>query len=84
MREFLSQTNDLSSYCCLTDGGHFDNTGLYSLVQRGCRHIVVVDCGADPAPPSFEDLGDALDDVASTLVQRSIWSWTRSSPPLRE
>jgi len=60
MREFLSETNDLGSYCCLTDGGHFDNTGLYSLVQRGCRHIVVVDCGADPAPPSFEDLGDAL------------------------
>jgi hypothetical protein len=60
MREFLSQTNDLSSYCYLTDGGHFDNTGLYALVQRGCRYIVVVDCGADPKPPAFEDLGDAL------------------------
>jgi hypothetical protein len=60
MREFLSQTTDLSSFCYLTDGGHFDNTGLYSLVQRGCRHIVVVDCGADPKPPRFEDLGDAL------------------------
>src|SRR5205085_9632365 len=33
MREFLSQTTDLSSYCYLTDGGHFDNTGLYSLVE---------------------------------------------------
>lgn len=60
MREFLSQTNDLSSYCYLTDGGHFDNTGLYSLVQRGCRNVLVVDCGADPAPPAFHDLGDAL------------------------
>ena len=59
LREFLSQTNDLSLYCYLTDGGHFDNTGLYSLVQRGCRHIVFVDCGADPEP-CFSDLGDAI------------------------
>jgi hypothetical protein len=59
LREFLSQTNDLSSYCYLTDGGHFDNTGLYSLVERGCRYIVMADCGADPQP-CFQDLGDAI------------------------
>lgn len=59
LREFLSQTNDLSSYCYLTDGGHFDNTGLYSLVERGCRFIVMIDCAADPKP-CFQDLGDAI------------------------
>lgn len=59
LREFLSQTNDLSVYCYLTDGGHFDNTGLYSLVQRGCRQILFVDCGADPRP-CFSDLGEAI------------------------
>jgi hypothetical protein len=59
LREFLSQTNDLSSYCYLTDGGHFDNTGVYSLVQRGCRSILLVDCGADPTP-CFEDVGDMV------------------------
>ncbi len=59
LREFLSQTHDLSSFCYLTDGGHFDNTGLYALVERGCRYIVVVDCGADPSP-CFADLGDAI------------------------
>ena len=59
MREFLSQTNDLSPYCYLTDGGHFDNTGLYSLVERGCRFIVVADCGADPKP-CFQDIGDVI------------------------
>jgi hypothetical protein len=57
--EMFSQTNDLNSYCYLTDGGHFDNTGLYALVERGCRFIVVVDNGADPGP-RFEDLGDAV------------------------
>lgn len=59
LREFLSQTNDLGPYCYLTDGGHFDNTGLYSLVQRGCRQILFVDCGADPEP-CFADVGDAI------------------------
>jgi hypothetical protein len=59
LREFLSQTNDLGSYCYLTDGGHFDNTGLYSLVERGCRFIIISDNGADPLP-CFEDLGDAI------------------------
>ena len=59
LSECLSQTNDLGSYCYLTDGGHFDNTGLYALVERGCRYIVVVDCGADPQP-AFSDIGDAV------------------------
>ena len=59
LSEALSQTTDLSTYCYLTDGGHFDNTGLYSLVERGCRYIVLLDCGAD-AGPCFADLGDAI------------------------
>ena len=59
LRESLSQTNDVGAYCYLTDGGHFDNTGLYSLVERGCRFIVLVDNGADPAP-CFEDMGNAI------------------------
>jgi len=59
LREFLSQTNDLSSYCYLTDGGHFDNLGIYSLVERGCRYIVVVDAVADPEP-CFSDLGNSI------------------------
>lgn len=32
----------------LTDGGHFDNLGLYELVRRQCRRIIVCDAGADP------------------------------------
>jgi hypothetical protein len=57
--ESLSQTTEVTSYCYLTDGGHFDNTGVYALVERGCRFIVLVDNGADPGP-SFEDLGEAI------------------------
>jgi hypothetical protein len=40
-------------------GGHFDNTGLYALVERGCRYIVICDCGADPRL-GFNDIGVAI------------------------
>ncbi|MEX2571701.1 MAG: patatin-like phospholipase family protein [Gemmatimonadota bacterium] len=59
LREFLSQTDDLAPYCSLSDGGHFDNSGLYALVARGCRYVVFSDCGADPLP-CFEDIGNAI------------------------
>jgi hypothetical protein len=59
LREAFSQTTDVATYCYLTDGGHFDNTGLYALVERGCRNIVLVDCGADPSW-CMSDLGEAV------------------------
>jgi hypothetical protein len=59
LRETLSNTGQIGTYCYLTDGGHFDNTGLYALVERGCRYIVVCDCGADPTLV-FEDIGVAI------------------------
>lgn len=31
-----------------SDGGHFDNTGIYALLKRRPRLIVAADCGADP------------------------------------
>lgn len=35
-------------YCFVTDGGHYDNLGLESLLERRCRVIIVSDAGADP------------------------------------
>jgi len=32
----------------LTDGGHFENTGIYELIRRRVPLIISVDCGADP------------------------------------
>ncbi|MGH9480734.1 MAG: patatin-like phospholipase family protein [Terriglobales bacterium] len=58
-REALGQTTDRSDYVYLSDGGHFENLGLYEMVQRRCHRIVVVDVGCDPGY-SFEDLGNAL------------------------
>ncbi|MFN8517750.1 MAG: hypothetical protein U0841_35285 [Chloroflexia bacterium] len=43
----------------LSDGGHFDNTGVYELVRRHCRYILVSDCGADSVR-AFDDLGTVV------------------------
>ncbi len=37
-----------SAACYLSDGGHFDNTGVYTLLKRRLPLIVLADCGADP------------------------------------
>ncbi len=34
-------------YVNLSDGGHFDNMGLYELVRRRCRYIIVCDAEQD-------------------------------------
>lgn len=39
----------------VSDGGHFENTGVYALLKREVDVIVVADCGADPAY-AFDDL----------------------------
>jgi hypothetical protein len=57
--EAFGLTNDDSPYVYLSDGGHFENLGLYEMVRRRCRLIVVVDAGCDP-DFAFEDLGNAV------------------------
>ena len=59
LREALGLADDRSPFVYLSDGGHFENLGLYSMVQRGCRLILAVDSGCDPGF-TFEDLGNAL------------------------
>jgi hypothetical protein len=57
--EALGRTTDQNPYVYLSDGGHFENLGLYEMVRRRCRFIVVVDAGCDPKF-TFEDLGNAV------------------------
>jgi hypothetical protein len=45
--EALSATNEGRAFVNLSDGGHFDNLGLYELVRRRCKYIIVVDAEAD-------------------------------------
>lgn len=46
-RELFGLTHARGQYVHLSDGGHFDNSGIYELVRRRCRFIVAVDAGAD-------------------------------------
>jgi hypothetical protein len=57
--EALGLTNDQSPYVYLSDGGHFENLGLYEMVLRRCHFIVISDAGQDPEC-SFADLGESV------------------------
>jgi hypothetical protein len=57
--EALGLTTNESEYVYLSDGGHFENLGLYEMVRRRCRTLVVFDGSADPTF-SLDGLGDAL------------------------
>ncbi len=57
--ELFGRTTDENPYIYLSDGGHFENLGLYEMVRRRCRFIVVSDAGCD-RDFQFEDLGNAV------------------------
>jgi hypothetical protein len=57
--EAFGLTDDSNPYVYLSDGGHFENLGLYEMVLRRCHYIVVSDAGQDPLC-SFSDLGGAV------------------------
>jgi hypothetical protein len=59
LSELFGLSDDTSDYVCLSDGGHFENLGLYELVRRRCRFIVICDAGADDGP-TFESIGLAI------------------------
>lgn len=59
LNELAAAANNKSRYVYLSDGGHFENLGLYELVRRRCRYIVVCDGGQDENF-GFEDLGNAI------------------------
>jgi hypothetical protein len=47
LRELLGATSDDSKYLYLSDGGHFENLGIYELVRRRCKVIVACDASGD-------------------------------------
>lgn len=57
--ELLGFTDEDSKYANLSDGGHFENLGLYELARRKCRFIIVGD-GEQDENYQFESLGGAI------------------------
>ncbi|MDD2776299.1 MAG: patatin-like phospholipase family protein [Gallionella sp.] len=46
-KELFVMSNDTDNFVYLSDGGHFENLGVYELVRRRCRLIMVVDAAED-------------------------------------
>ncbi len=59
LSELFAQTNPRASYLNISDGGHFENLGLYELVRRRCDFIIVGD-GEQDNDLTFESLGGAI------------------------
>jgi len=59
LRELLGYSTDRSPNVYLSDGGHFENLGLYELVRRRCRTIVLSDASQDEKY-AYDDLTNAI------------------------
>ena len=67
LREMLGTgLSEKDSRIHLADGGHFENLGVYELLRRRCRYIIVSDAGADPAC-TLADLGQAVQRARADL-----------------
>jgi hypothetical protein len=77
--EALGKTDDRRKWIQLSDGGHFENLGLYEMVLRRCHCIVLVDAGADRLL-QFEDLGNAIRKINIDLGIPITFPNTEASP----
>lgn len=85
IQEALGLATENRSYVYLSDGGHFENLGLYEMVRRRCRFIVLSDAGCDPGI-TFEDLGNAVRkisiDLGVTIEFDALLIPPRKNPPV--
>ena len=60
LKELFARADDKSRYVYLSDGGHFENLGIYEMVRRRAKYIIACDATADPEY-SFADLANAVE-----------------------
>ena len=58
--ELITNTNDTSSFVYLSDGGHFENLGIYELVRRRVKYVICSDADQDE-DFGFCDIGTAIE-----------------------
>ena len=49
LNELFGKASARSAYVNITDGGHFENLGVYELIRRRCRFIIASDAEQDQA-----------------------------------
>ena len=57
--DLIGKSDIESQFVCLSDGGHFDNMGLYELIRRRCKHVTLCDAEEDP-DATCEGLANAI------------------------
>jgi len=80
LNELLGMTNENSQYVYLSDGGHFENLGLYELIRRRVKFIIASDADADPTY-EFGDLANAIEKCKVDFgVQIEMGEYTTIAP----
>jgi len=59
LKDLIGKSDIDSDYVCLSDGGHFDNMGLYELIRRRCTFILLGDAEEDQQS-TCEGLANAI------------------------
>jgi Patatin-like phospholipase len=85
--EAFGLTGSTGPYVYLSDGGHFENLGLYEMVLRRCHFIVVSDASCDEGGV-FQDLGSAVRKIRADMgvpidFEDGIGILSRSADPAR-
>jgi hypothetical protein len=80
INELLGLTNDRTQFVNLSDGGHFENLGIYELIRRRCRFIIASDAERDQRL-TFNGLGNAIRKCRTDLGTEISIRATRIQPP---
>jgi hypothetical protein len=59
MKEVFGQHAPTADFTYITDGGHYDNLGLLTLLRKGCRRIICFDAGGEDID-RFTSLAQAM------------------------
>jgi len=82
LRELLGSTNENSNFVYLSDGGHFENLGIYELVRRRVKYIIACDADAD-GEYTFGDLANAVEKCRVDFgVQIDLKDYLKIAPKL--
>jgi len=81
LNELIGRTDDTSAFVYLSDGGHFENLGIYELVRRRCGLIMVCDAVED-GDFQFQDLAGAIEKCRTDFsVEIDLGSVEEIRPP---
>jgi hypothetical protein len=79
LSELVGQSDQNKGYVYLSDGGHFDNLGLYELIKRHCRLIVFCDAECD-GQYEFADLIALIEKARTDLGARIEIDFSKIGP----